>query len=100
MTFRLRLILLALTACGATAAIGEEKTPCSGPACAALDAWFTNELWAKVAAQSCLNCHKEGGDAEETRFVLRDPKRSQGAAQEEDLRHNREAFAGPSFPWT
>lgn len=92
MTLRLRLILV-LLAVGCTAALGDEKNPCTGSVCAALDRWFADELWAKVAAQSCLNCHKEGGDAEETRFVLRDLKRSQGAAQEEDLRYNREVFA-------
>ncbi|MEK6259195.1 MAG: hypothetical protein AABP62_11320 [Planctomycetota bacterium] len=76
----------------AAVARGEEPKPYNGP-CAAVDDYFLNEVWGKVGAQSCLTCHKTGGDAEESKFVLRDPKRSQGAAQEEVLRHNRDAFA-------
>ena len=71
---------------------GEEKSH-NGPACGrAVESYFADEVWAKVGAQSCLNCHKAGGDAEESKFVLRDPKRSQGMEQEEAMRHNRDAF--------
>ena len=73
---------------------GDEKAPCVGPECVAgVDEYFSGEVWAKVGAQFCVNCHKAGGDAEETQFILQDPKRSQGAAQLEALRHNRDAFA-------
>ena len=34
---------------------------------------FESEVWTKVASRSCLKCHKAGGDAEDTRFVLLDP---------------------------
>jgi hypothetical protein len=68
--------------------------PYDGPACTApADDYFTTEVWAKVGAQSCLTCHKEGGDAEETRFVLRDPRRATGPEQIEVLKHNRNEFA-------
>ena len=59
----------------------------------AVDNYFLDEVWPKVGAQSCLKCHKAGGDAEDSKFVLRDPKREQDAAQAEAMRHNREAFA-------
>jgi len=34
---------------------------------------FELDVWTKVAARSCLKCHKTGGDGEDTRFVLLDP---------------------------
>lgn len=39
---------------------------------------FTDEIWVKVGAKSCIKCHKNGGDAEETRFILQDPALSTG----------------------
>ena len=42
---------------------------------------------------SCLKCHKTGGEAEDSKFVLQDPQRSQGTAQAAALRHNRDEFA-------
>jgi len=73
---------------------GDEKTPYTGPACAAaVDAFFKDEVWAKVGAPSCLTCHTKGGDAEDSKFILQDPRRVQGTAQDEALRHNRDAFA-------
>ena len=46
--------------------------------------FFTEEVWGKVAARTCLKCHKAGGDAEDSEFILLDPLRD-GA-----LEHNRE----------
>ena len=86
---------LALVACGPAlgGARGAEPQPYAGAGCAAIaDEFFAGEVWAKVAAQSCLKCHKAGGDAEDSKFVLRDPKREQDAARAEVMRHNREAF--------
>ena len=60
-------------------------------ACSA-DDFFAAEVWAKVGARDCVKCHKSGGDAEESKLVLRDPTRAEGAAQAEAMRHNREAF--------
>ena len=56
------------------------------------DAYFLNEVWTKVGAQSCLTCHQLGGDAEESAFVLRDPRKSPGDQQAGVLLHNRDAF--------
>ncbi len=70
---------------------GEGGTAYAGAGCAAEDVFFAGEVWPKVGEASCLKCHKAGGDAEESKFILRDPKREteQGAV----VRHNREAFA-------
>jgi len=77
----------------AAGAPGAELKPYSGAGCAAvLDGFFTDEVWAKVGATSCLKCHKSGGDADDSKFILRDPKRSQGQAQLEAMRHNLGAF--------
>ena len=95
MTFGTRSILPALLALAllAAAARGAELKPYSGAGCAAVvDEFFTDEVWAKVGAQSCLKCHKSGGDAEDSKFLLRDPKRSQGQAQADVMRHNLGAF--------
>lgn len=76
----------------ATTAFGAEGKPAY--ACAApVDAAFADEVWAKVGAQECLKCHKPGGDAEDSDFVLRDPSKELGAGREEAMRHNRAAFA-------
>lgn len=73
---------------------GDEKTPYTGTSCAApVDDFFKDEVWGKIGARICLTCHKKGGDAEDSRFVLQDPTRAQGAAQDQAMRHNRDTFA-------
>ena len=64
-----------------------------GAACVVVDSFFVDEVWTRVAAQSCLKCHRAGGDAEDTKFVLMDPARDRSAERAESLRANREAFA-------
>ncbi|MBL8825405.1 MAG: hypothetical protein JNM18_00370 [Planctomycetaceae bacterium] len=71
----------------------EAKSPAMVSCLAPVDNFFVDEVWAKIGAQSCLTCHKSGGDAEDSAFVLQDPMRQQGAAREAAMRHNREAFA-------
>ena len=56
-----------------------------------LDTFFQKEVWAKVGERTCLQCHKPGGYAENSKFLLRDLKRSQDQAG--DLKHNRDAFS-------
>src|SRR5208283_682397 len=81
--------LMVFTAVG----LGEDKKPDNGPPCSRnVDDYFAKEVWAKVGAVLCVNCHKAGGDAEESRLVLQDPKKAQGHAQDEAMRHNRDAF--------
>lgn len=73
---------------------GEEKKPYSGAGCAApADSFFTDEVWARVGAQICLTCHKKGGDAEDSKLVFEDPRRLDGPARDEAMRHNRDALA-------
>ncbi len=78
-----RLVLLAAMVAFVAVARGEEQKREDG---------FRNEVWAKVGAMSCLTCHKLGGDAEDSKVVLLDPSRSQGAAQDDAMRHNRDLF--------
>jgi hypothetical protein len=62
--------------------------PAAAQCSAAADPFFHEELWPKVVQRSCLVCHKEGGDAEDSEFVLQDPSRSAGAAQTAANRNN------------
>src|SRR5262245_55519403 len=87
------LVLCSLMACSA-AARGEDNKPYNGPACTrSVDDYFAREVWPKVGSVVCVNCHKEGGDAEGSKLVLRDPQKVGGHARDEAMRHNREAFA-------
>ena len=52
----------------------------------AAEDYFSEEVWPKVASKTCIKCHKAGGDAEDSDFILLEPTR-QGA-----LAHNRDAF--------
>jgi hypothetical protein len=58
-----------------------------------VDDYFESEVWAKVGAQKCLTCHRKGGDAEKSQFLLADPRKENGSARDEALRRNRAAFA-------
>src|SRR5437867_8005208 len=96
MTFKARSVALVLCSLLAFSAAsrGEEKKPYAGPACNRdVDDYFAKEVWAKVGAVWCVQCHKPGADAEESKLVLRDPRKVQGHAQEEAMRHNRDAFS-------
>ena len=87
------LCLLAAVACLVASADAAELKPYSGSGCSVVDDYFVNEVWAKVAAESCLKCHKAGGDAEDSKLVLLDPARLTGAKRTESVRANRAAFA-------
>lgn len=52
-----------------------------------VDAFFAEEVWAKVGERTCLNCHTGRGEAAESDFLLRETELDPGA-----LRHNRDAF--------
>ncbi len=52
-----------------------------------VDAFFAEEVWAKVGERTCLNCHSAGGDAEESKFILRNTELAPEA-----LAQNLEAF--------
>src|SRR4051794_38408097 len=91
-------VVLLVIACAAMPGWGradEKAAVYSGAACAAgPDGFFASEVWPKVGARTCLECHKAGGDAEDSDFVLTDPARSpDDAGRDAALRHNRTAFA-------
>lgn len=92
-----RAVILAsglLAVCFAAAPPTPERRPYTGTACtAAADDYFAREVWAKVGSVRCVTCHKQGGDAEDSRLVLRDPRKLAIHDREAALRHNREAFA-------
>jgi hypothetical protein len=57
-----------------------------------IDQFFSDEVWPKVAVAQCLKCHKQAGDAEDTRFILSDLGPSSEAERAETMRQNRDAF--------
>jgi len=65
----------------------------ASPVCSAADTYFLEEVWNKVGSQHCLKCHKPGGDADESKFVLQDPAKDTDPGRRASLRHNRMAFA-------
>jgi len=83
--------LSALTALGYLVPNGQGGEPAPYN-CAAMDDYFAAEVWAKVGAGSCLKCHKAGGDAEESKFLLRDPQKAEPQALAEIMQGNRAAF--------
>jgi hypothetical protein len=96
MSFEMRsmvLVLCALTVFSAGVR-GQEQKSYNGPACTrSVDDYFEKEVWANVGAPLCVQCHKQGGDAEESKLILQDLRKVQGHAREEAMRHNREAFS-------
>lgn len=87
--------MVALFVCliSSAGAAAQEKPYTAPPVNRHLDDYFVKEVWPKVGAVLCLQCHKKGGDAEESKLILVDPSKAQGHAQEDALRHNRDAFA-------
>jgi hypothetical protein len=79
----------------ASVASGQSAAPMPLPAeasCGTPGDFFRDEVWTKVAALSCLECHKAGGEAEESRLILLDPARESGVSPADLLQHNRAAF--------
>ena len=73
---------------------GQDVVPNAGPACrrdAVED--FEKGVWDNVAAARCLQCHRPGGEAEESGLVLQDIRKLRGRDRDEAMRRNREAFA-------
>ncbi|HEV7401495.1 MAG TPA: hypothetical protein VGO11_01160, partial [Chthoniobacteraceae bacterium] len=64
----------------------------NGPACQMADDYFADEVWTKVAVRSCLECHKAGGDAEDSKLVLQDLAKETAATRDAALQSNRAQF--------
>jgi hypothetical protein len=95
MSFTTRAVVLVICSLMVVSAKGrgEEKTPDKRPACNRdVDDYFAKEVWPKVGSILCVNCHREGGDAEGSRLILHDLSKAQGHTQNEAMRHNRDAF--------
>src|SRR5260221_1095246 len=75
------------------AAVRGDEAPQAVVACQTAMSDFDNEVWSKVGVQKCLTCHQKGGDAEDSNFVLLDPRKSEAAARDDAMRHNRALFA-------
>ena len=91
--FPMRRLTVAFLLISAVATVdATEKSPCPGTDCAQIDRFFSTEVWPKVAVSECLKCHKQSGDAEETRLVLHDLSRVPEAERVEARQHNRNAF--------
>jgi len=87
------LVLCSLVAFSA-AGRGEDLKPYSGAACSRNgDDSFEKEVWDNVAGVRCVQCHRLGSDAEESELILEDPRKLQGDARNDAMRHNRDAFA-------
>ena len=56
------------------------------------DRFFSDELWPKVGRAECVKCHKLAGDAEDTRFLLKDLSRLTKKERPAALRANQDAF--------
>lgn len=69
-----------------------EGTPCAAGAIPAKAVDPFEAVWLQVGAQSCLKCHKQGGDAEDSEFILRDPAKDSSPHQQESWQHNQTAF--------
>lgn len=84
---RLRWTLIALVLVALPNALSADEAPLP-----VTQDFFENEVWAKVGALECLKCHKLGGDAEDSKFVLVDPKKVSGDELASALKQNRDAF--------
>lgn len=96
MTFaaRFTVVVLGSLLVGGAVGRGANPTPYTGSACTrAVEDYFAKEVWPQVGAVKCLICHSEGGDAEGSKLVLRDPQKLRGKERDEAMRHNRAAFA-------
>ena len=88
------LVALVLAMLPSLIAGAADNSPCPGPDCLAeAEAQFADEVWSKVGSQECLKCHRKGGDAEDTRLVLRELGLTQGTERKKLMQLNRNALA-------
>ncbi len=90
-----QILLLAAVFLSSPVARANDKSPCPGPGCLAeVDAWFAEEVWAKVGLMECIKCHRQGGDAEDTRLVLYELGLTRDDERKKLMALNRDAFVG------
>ncbi len=56
-----------------------------------LNEFFEEYVWARVGERTCLRCHKVGGDAGESQFILQ-PVEQTASDADDALKHNRRMF--------
>ena len=57
------------------------------------DGYFVDEVWGKVGELSCLKCHHDSGEAEDSRFLLRETILLGGEELQTAHQANLKAFA-------
>ena len=57
------------------------------------DGYFVDEVWGKVGELSCLKCHNASGEAEDSRFILRETLLLDGTDLQTAHESNFKAFA-------
>jgi len=67
------------------------ESPADAGKTAADGDFFVDQVWTNIGARACLKCHKAGGDAEESKFILRDPAKD-ASERKPSLQHNRMIF--------
>lgn len=53
------------------------------------DLEFEDRIWNRILASKCLPCHRNGGDATESKFILTDLKKFIGQARDKAIESNR-----------
>lgn len=66
----------------------EQPITCQLP----VDLEFEDRIWNRVLASKCLPCHRPGGDATESDFILTDLKKFIGQARDQALESNRQTL--------
>lgn len=54
------------------------------------DLEFEDRIWNRILAPKCLACHRSGGDATDSRFILTDLKKFIGQTRDKSLMANRD----------
>ena len=87
-SLKLKTVTAVLVACfisfSALQAENEEHVP---------SPYFVDEVWAKVGELSCLKCHNDSGEAEDSGFILRETILLDGEALQTAHQDNFKAFA-------
>ena len=81
-----------VTPVAARVACASEPVSCPAIDDKEFDRFFSDELWPKVGRAECVKCHKLAGDAEDTRFLLKDLSRLTKKERPAALRANQDAF--------
>lgn len=85
--FLLTAVVVCVTTTSAEACDDHQSRACAAGGSGA-DLSFSASVWHRVLQLKCLRCHREGGDAADTRLIFIDPARSLGAKSADLLQQN------------